>query len=179
MPSVPIFLPPKSFILDIIVCINSKRFWGWCIVLCGDVFMDFYASSELTPWSRGLLEKLTVSHLVKKFPALYGTRMFITAFPRARHLPLSWASSIHSKILKRLKNSKSQLFGSWLCFRPRWVEGEKRRTRILLGPLDTASQVQWWRLALSKGPKRIRVLLFSPSIHLSTEAEPASETLGF
>jgi hypothetical protein len=40
-------------------------------------------------WSRGLLEKLTVSQLVKKFPAFYGTRGFITAFTRARHLSLS------------------------------------------------------------------------------------------
>jgi hypothetical protein len=34
------------------------------------------------------------SQLVKKFPAFYGTRMFITAFTRARHLSLSWARSI-------------------------------------------------------------------------------------
>ena len=31
-----------------------------------------------------------------KFPAFYGTRRFITAFTRARHLSLSWASSIQS-----------------------------------------------------------------------------------
>jgi septum formation topological specificity factor MinE len=31
--------------------------------------------------------------------------------------------------------------------------------------------------ASSKGPNRISVLLFSLSIHLRTEAEPASETL--
>jgi hypothetical protein len=42
----------------------------------------------ITPWSRGLLEKLTVSQLVKKFPAFYGTRRFITAFTRAHHLSL-------------------------------------------------------------------------------------------
>jgi len=30
-----------------------------------------------TPWSRVLLEKLTSSQLVKKFPALYGSRRFI------------------------------------------------------------------------------------------------------
>jgi hypothetical protein len=41
------------------------------------------------PSSRGLLEKLTVSKLVKKFPAYYGTRTFIAAFIRARHLSLS------------------------------------------------------------------------------------------
>jgi len=33
--------------------------------------------------------KLTVSQLVKKFPAFYGTRRFITGFTRARHLSLS------------------------------------------------------------------------------------------
>ena len=43
----------------------------------------------LTPWSRVLLEKITCSHLVKKFPAFYGTRKFITAFTRVRHLSLT------------------------------------------------------------------------------------------
>ena len=32
----------------------------------------------ITQWSRGLLEKLTDSQLVKKFPTFYGTRRFIT-----------------------------------------------------------------------------------------------------
>ena len=50
----------------------------------------------LTPWSRVLLEKLTCSQLVKKFPALYETRRFITAVTSAHHLSLSWASSIQS-----------------------------------------------------------------------------------
>jgi hypothetical protein len=40
------------------------------------------------------------------------------------------------------------------------MEGEKRRTPILLGLLD-----------------RVGVILFFPSIHLRMEAEPASETL--
>ena len=50
----------------------------------------------LIPWSRVLLEKLTGSQLVKKFPAFYGTRRFITAITSARYLSLSWASSIQS-----------------------------------------------------------------------------------
>ena len=41
----------------------------------------------LTPWSRDLLEKPTGSQLVQKFPAFYGTRLFITAFTRARLFP--------------------------------------------------------------------------------------------
>jgi hypothetical protein len=43
----------------------------------------------LTPWSRVLFEKLTVLQLVKKFPAFYGTRKFITTFTSARHMSLS------------------------------------------------------------------------------------------
>jgi len=48
----------------------------------------------LTPRSWVLLEKLNDLQLVKKFPALYGTRKFITVFTIARHLSLSWANSI-------------------------------------------------------------------------------------
>ena len=50
----------------------------------------------LTPYSRVLLEKLTGFQLDKKFSAFYKTRRFITAFTSARHLSLSWASSIQS-----------------------------------------------------------------------------------
>ena len=38
----------------------------------------------LTPWSRVLLEKLTCSQLVKRFPAFYGTRKFITYRAKTR-----------------------------------------------------------------------------------------------
>jgi hypothetical protein len=34
--------------------------------------------------------------LLKKFPAFHGTRRFITAFTKARHLSLSWARLIQS-----------------------------------------------------------------------------------
>ena len=50
----------------------------------------------LTPWSRVLLEKLTGFQLVKKSPAFYGTRRFITTLTSACHLSLSWASLIQS-----------------------------------------------------------------------------------
>ena len=49
-----------------------------------------------TPWSRILLEKLTGLQLVKKFPAFYGIRRFITALTSPRQLSLSSASSIQS-----------------------------------------------------------------------------------
>ena len=43
--------------------------------------------------SKVLLEKLIGSRLVKKYPAFYGTRRFITALKRVRQLSLSWAST--------------------------------------------------------------------------------------
>jgi len=43
----------------------------------------------LTPWSRFILEKLIVTHLIKNFPAFNGTRGSITVFTRAHHLSLS------------------------------------------------------------------------------------------
>ena len=49
----------------------------------------------LTPRSR-VLKKVTSFKLVKKFPAFYGPRSFITAVKISRHLSLSWASSIQS-----------------------------------------------------------------------------------
>ena len=47
----------------------------------------------LRSWSRVLLEKLTSFQRVKKYPAFYGTRRFITTVTNARHLSLSWARS--------------------------------------------------------------------------------------
>jgi hypothetical protein len=40
-----------------------------------------------TPWSRVIIEKLTGSQLVEKFPAFYGTRRFITAFTEPATCP--------------------------------------------------------------------------------------------
>jgi hypothetical protein len=48
----------------------------------------------ITPWSRVLSEKLKHHKLLKKFPAFYGTRRFITIITRVRHLSLSWATLI-------------------------------------------------------------------------------------
>jgi len=51
---------------------------------------------DLTPWCRTLPENLTGLELVKKFPAFYGTRTFITAFTSARQLSLPSATAIQS-----------------------------------------------------------------------------------
>jgi hypothetical protein len=64
---------------------NLKERDNW-----GDLGIDGrIISILLTSLSRVLIEKLTGLHLVKKFPASYGTRRFITAFTSARHPSLS------------------------------------------------------------------------------------------
>jgi len=61
---------------------RSRRGVGaWCAAPGSRITHSFI------PWSR-VLEKLTGPQLVKKFPAFYGTRRFITAFTSARHLSL-------------------------------------------------------------------------------------------
>jgi hypothetical protein len=47
---------------------------------------------SIAPWHRVLLEKLTGSQVVKKFPAFYGTQRFISIFTNSHHLSLSWAA---------------------------------------------------------------------------------------
>ena len=63
------------------------------------------------------LKKLTVSQLVKKFPAFYGTRRFITAFTSARHLSLSWsfACGYYIKMLHYLPWSVIPFFSTNQC----------------------------------------------------------------
>jgi hypothetical protein len=68
----------------------------WCRFFLSHCSYHNGGTHSLTPWSRVLLEKLTGFQLVKKFPAFYGNRMFISAFTRVRILFLSWASSIQT-----------------------------------------------------------------------------------
>ena len=59
----------------------------------------------ITPWIRALSEKLAGSQPVKKFPAFYGTRKFITTFTTAPPpLPiLSQLDPIHAPHIPLLK----------------------------------------------------------------------------
>jgi len=54
-------------------------------------------TDQLTQWSIVLLEKLTITQLVKKFPTFYGTQWFITMFTRTHQKSLSWARRIQSR----------------------------------------------------------------------------------
>jgi hypothetical protein len=88
--------PTHHILLDFI----TRKIFGYLWLL---VQLTYLLTYLLTVWSRVLLEKLTVPQLVKKFPTFYGTRKFITAFTGARHLSLSWASSVHNPTSHFLK----------------------------------------------------------------------------
>ena len=77
--------------------------------------LTYQPSYSLTPWNRVLLEKLTSSQQVKKFPMFYGTWRFITVFTRARHLSLSWVRSVPSMLLHSTSWRSILIFSSHLC----------------------------------------------------------------
>jgi hypothetical protein len=57
----------------------------------------FWITYLLTPWSRVLLEKLTVTFAAsQELPHIYGNRKSLTVPTSARHLSLIWANSIQS-----------------------------------------------------------------------------------
>jgi len=61
--------------------------------------LDAVQTTELTAttsWSTVLPQKVTLPHLVKKFPVFYGTRMIIISFTRTRQLSLSCDWTYHT-----------------------------------------------------------------------------------
>jgi len=66
----------------------------------GSRYVDNLGATQLllTPWSRVLPEQLKFPQLVKKFPAVYGTRKFIAAFTSDHQLSLipSHSSTFHA-----------------------------------------------------------------------------------
>jgi hypothetical protein len=65
-----------------VICEKRHEYDSGCTVTLSVI-------TKLTPWSRVLLEKLTGSQILKKYPAFYGTRRFITTFTTACLLSLS------------------------------------------------------------------------------------------
>jgi hypothetical protein len=48
-------------------------------------------SAQSYPWNPICLDKLMVTHLVRKFPSAFGAHTSVTRFPRIRHWSHSWA----------------------------------------------------------------------------------------
>ena len=86
-------------------CLSITTSWLFTFALLTYLF---------TPWSRVLLEKLTGSQLVIKFPAFYETRRFITAFTSASHLFLSWANNPGPRLYLSIFRNKICLHGEEL-----------------------------------------------------------------
>ena len=69
----------------------------------------------ITPCSTVLLEIKTGSQSVKRFPAFYGTRRFITSFTITHHLSLSLASSIQTITPHPTSWRSILILSSYLC----------------------------------------------------------------
>ena len=79
-----------------VVCTWDRHIPKYKLLIYNYFLLTNLLTYLLTPWCRVLLEKLTGSLLVKKFPAFHGTRRLITALTSVRHLSLPWASPIQS-----------------------------------------------------------------------------------
>ena len=67
------------------------------ITISWKTFIEIYLHIYLlTPWSRVLLEKLTGSEASQEIPRTLWNQKFITVLTSARHLSLSWVSSIQT-----------------------------------------------------------------------------------
>ena len=74
-------------------CINTD---GITLTYLFTYLLIYLLNYLLTSCSKVIFEKLTDPQLVRNFPAFYGARRFITAFPYACRLFLSIARSIQS-----------------------------------------------------------------------------------
>jgi hypothetical protein len=70
-------------------------------------------SNKVSP--RTLQTALVFTQLLKKFPAFYGTRRFITIFTTARHWSLSWARRIQSTSSHTVSPRFVLILSSKLC----------------------------------------------------------------
>jgi hypothetical protein len=76
--------------LKAVICVSNIIILHINSISCGRGSNNTDIDNKLTAWSRVLLEKLADRQLVKKFPAFYGTRRFITAFTKARRGFVKW-----------------------------------------------------------------------------------------
>jgi hypothetical protein len=76
----------------VVLGITKCRFLVYCL----------YEVNELTPWSRVLLQNLTVTQLVNEYLAFYGIRGFITVFTSTRQFRSLHKVSLTGCFLEKL-----------------------------------------------------------------------------
>lgn len=116
---IEVFLGPSRKMMGQYLKVSQDRFFFsfFSHSLRTDVVTLLYTykkKQSLTKWNGVLLEKQLISELVKRFPAFYGIRCFITFFTKARQLFLSCARRIrstfyHSIYLRRVLIFYSQI----------------------------------------------------------------------
>jgi hypothetical protein len=84
-----LLVPAHSAIHTSVTSLHFTLHYITLITYLFTYLLTYLITYSLTPWSTGLLEKLTGSQTVKKFPALNGTQRFITAFTSAHHMSFS------------------------------------------------------------------------------------------
>jgi len=86
-----------------------------CRKMCSQHIPRISMKKYLATWSR-VLEKLIITQPIKKFPAFYGTKRFITVFTRVRHWFLSWARWIESTLPHHICLSSILILSSYPQF---------------------------------------------------------------
>jgi hypothetical protein len=103
------------------VTMYSSKF---CFLIAGDITGQFRSLDFRIPLRKFLAKD---AQPVTKFRALYGTRMFVTVFTRARHWSLSWARWIHVRF--QVLAAASVKFGVFWDVAPCSLVGVDRRFR--------------------------------------------------
>ena len=115
----------------------------------------------LTPWSRVLLEKLTGSAASQEIPHIFGYRMFLTVLTSARHLSLSWATSIQSPKLPPNPWRSILILFSHLCLcLPNGLFTSGFPTRTLCTPLTVKCSYERYLQSVSSRYKLITGIIF-------------------
>jgi hypothetical protein len=101
------------------------------------MYVHIKVLKEVVPWSRVLLQQLTVTKFVTKFPSFYGTRRLLTAITTVRHLSVSWVRSTRSKLRSCLLNTHCNISLSSKPVSSKWslLSGFPTRNYIYTSPL--------------------------------------------
>jgi hypothetical protein len=101
--------------MEVQACSGIKATF-WIVFLHQHLLQHYFSRYRLIPWSRDLLQNLTVMQLVNKSSTFYGTQRFITMFTTAHHWSLSWARCIQSTPFSPVSHQRSILtLSSHVC----------------------------------------------------------------